>query len=178
MAKNRGREVRGDGAALLGDHGALALAVVGARGIAAVNIGPELHHAVLRHERREIDEMHRHRFAERHVDALAVLGRRLHLLRRPAERAEQPRHDIEHLLHPDAAGGEGARRLAEELLQRRVVHIDAVLVRHVDAHHAERIEAAGVLHEAVVHHLRPVPIDAVRIDRPPFANTLKCSLTK
>ena len=46
-----------------------------------------------------------------------------------------------------------AHVLAEQVLRRRVVHVDAVLAREVDADRAERIEIARVLLEAVIHRL-------------------------
>jgi len=42
---------------------------------------------------------------------------------------------------------------AEQVLERCVVHVDAVLAREVDPHGAERVERAGILLEAVVDRL-------------------------
>src|SRR6185312_5685905 len=56
-----------------------------------------------------------------------------------------------------------AHVLAEQALLRRVVHIDAVRARELDAQGAERIEIAGILAKAVVHRLVGLPVDLRRL---------------
>ena len=87
------------------------------------------------------------------------------LERPPVLPTQQPGDELGHLLHPHAAGRERARALAEQPLQRRIVHIDGVLVRHVDAHHAERILRARILAKLVARHLGRSPVDRGGIER-------------
>ena len=162
----RGPASRRDGAALLRNDRVLLVVRIAEGRVAAIDVGPELGEAGGGGKRREIDEMHGHGSGELDVELLAAVDLRLHLVQRPAVLgAEQPGDELLHLLHPHAAGGEGARALAEQLLERRVVHVDAVLVGHVDAHDAERVEGAGFLAKLVAHHLRRIPIDRGRIER-------------
>ena len=54
--------------------------------------------------------------------------------------------------------------LREELLRGRVVHVDRMPVRHVDADLAERIDGAWILAQRVVHRRLGRPVEALRID--------------
>ena len=56
------------------------------------------------------------------------------------------------------------RDLAEQLLERRVVHINRVFVSHIDAHHTQCIERSGILAENKLAFVRTKPMDLGRID--------------
>src|ERR1700681_3409553 len=95
---------RRDGGALLGDHRALVVSLVRLGSVAAVDVRPELHHAVRIGKGGEIDEMHRHRPAQLYVEPFAPLDLRLDPGEVPALLlAEQPGDEIEHLLDAHAA---------------------------------------------------------------------------
>jgi hypothetical protein len=52
--------------------------------------------------------------------------------------------------------------LAEQILERRVMHVDFVRIGKIDTDGAERIEIARVLLEPVAHRLFGIPIDLLR----------------
>ena len=52
--------------------------------------------------------------------------------------------------------------LAEQVLERRVVHVDFVRIGKIDTDGAERIEIARILLEPVAHRLFGIPIDLLR----------------
>jgi hypothetical protein len=92
-----------DGAALLRDDGVLLVVGTAEARVATVEVGPELRDAVRAREGGEVDEMHRHGLGKLHVDLLAAIDLRLHLLERPSLLvAEQPGDELENLLDAHA----------------------------------------------------------------------------
>src|SRR2546426_774671 len=62
---------------------------------------------------------------------------------------ENPRRELERIVDADAAVAEGALRLSEELLARRVVQVDVVRAREQELDPTERVPRAGLLHQAI-----------------------------
>ena len=94
----------GDGAALLSDDGILLVVGTTLPRIAAIDVRPELRDPIPGGESREVDEMHGHGLGKPHVELLAAIDLRLHLLEGPSFLiAEQPGDQVKHLLDPHAA---------------------------------------------------------------------------
>src|SRR5262245_39521155 len=130
-----------------------------AEAVAVVDVLAELDDVVGRGPGRDIDPVERHRLGHARVLALARLDDLVDLLARPAWRlGQQPIHQVAHVLHPHAAGRVETVVLAKQVLERRVMHVDAVRAGEVDAHGAERIEPARILLEAVVDRLLGKPV--------------------
>src|SRR6516162_10660317 len=119
--------------------------------VLAVNILAELHDAVAARPGGNVDPVQRHGLRHLGVLALAGFDDAVDLLERPAARfLQHPGDKLAHILHPHAARRMEAEILAEQILQRRVVHIHAVGAGKIDADRAERVEAAGILLERIV----------------------------
>src|SRR5262249_49597315 len=100
----------------------------GPEGVAAINILAELHDAIRHGPGGNVDPMERHRSRQPGVLPIAGADDVVDLLARPVGRLrEQPGHQLAHVLHTDAARRMETEVLAEQILKRRVVHIDAVL---------------------------------------------------
>jgi hypothetical protein len=52
-----------------------------------------------------------------------------------------------------------AKIVAEQVLQRRVMHVHAVGAREIDPDRTQRILAAGILFESVVGRILRIPVD-------------------
>ena len=84
-----------------------------------------------------------------------LIEHRLHTARLLPARlvARQPLGELEHVLHAHAARAERTRALLEQRLHRRIVHIDAVLVLHIDAHEAKICGVEKANREHFVDHV-------------------------
>src|SRR5690349_5273244 len=95
--------------------------------IAAINIVAELDDAIRSRPGRHIDPVERHRLRQPRILAITGTDHVIDLLTRPARRiVQEPSHQFTHILHAHAAGRVEAEILAEQILRRRVAHIDAV----------------------------------------------------
>src|SRR5829696_6293679 len=137
-----------------------------AEAIAVVDVVAELHHAFRRRPGGDVGPVDVDGLREPRVDALAAFDRLVDLVAAPARRVPEQEGDVvAHVLHPYAARRDEAEIVAEDALRGRVVHVDAVRVRDVDAHEAHRVEVgAGVLPEHVARRLVRVPVDPLRRD--------------
>src|SRR3954447_3958680 len=105
--------------------------------IAVVDVVAELHHAFRRRPGGDVGPVDVDGLREPRVDALAALDRLVDLIAAPARRVPEQEGDVvAHVLHPYAARRDEAEIVAEDALRGRVVHVDAVRVRDVDAHEA------------------------------------------
>ena len=131
-----------------------------------VDVVAELGEAVGRGPSGDVDPVDRHRLGQLGVNALAGLDGLVDLVARPAGRVlQEPGHVVAHVLHAHAAGRDEAEIVSEDALGRSVVHVDAIGVGDVDAHHAERVEvAARILAEHEVRRLVRPPVDLRRAD--------------
>ena len=133
--------------------------------IELVDILAEMDRAVRARPAGEIDPCDRHRPREPRGGALSGRDLCVDLLAAPARIVLQdPSREIVHALHARAAGRLEAIVGGEELLVVRVVHVDRIGVRHIDAQIAERIALAGVLPHREVGRAVGVPVDRARID--------------
>ena len=112
----------------------------------------------------DVDPVQRHRLDQLGVLLLAGFDHAVDVLERPAVHAlQQPGDQLAHILHPHAARRMEAEIVAEQILQRRVVHVHAEGARKIDADRAERIEAAGILLERVMGRVFRIPVDLRRL---------------
>src|ERR1700722_208961 len=134
------------------------------RAIALVNVGTELNNAVRRRPGGNVDPIDIDRLRQLHVLLLAGADDFIDLIAAPARIVlEQPGDIVTHVLHAHAARRDEAEVVAEYALFRRVMHVDAIRVRNVDANEAQRIEfTAGLLAIAEMRRLIRVPIDRGR----------------
>ena len=133
--------------------------------VEAVDIRPEMDEPVLGHVAGKVDPGHRHRLGQ--PDVLAFARGDAGIDGRPVEpglRCEQPGGEISDTLHPHAARGMEPVIAGEEPLRGRVVQIDRLAVRHVDAQLAKRVAGAGILSQGKGQCAFGRPIDRGRID--------------
>src|SRR5690606_18690822 len=114
----------------------------------------------------DVGEEYRNRLGQLDVQSLAGGNNLLHApWAIPAWLVTRdPFNKLEHALHTHTAGAESTPRLVKERLHRRVVHIDDVLVRHIDAHEAEGILRPRILTELDPAHVSVAPVDAVWVE--------------
>ena len=65
-----------------------------------------------------------------------------------------PVAEIKDILNPHAPGTERPTALIEQLLHRRIVHVDAELIAHIQTQETECVLFTGVLFEFVGRSLR------------------------
>ena len=137
-----------------------------AHAVAAVDVRTEDDAAIRLRPCRNVGEIDGHRLLQVDVERLARIEDLAHptdLL--PARLVFQhPFDHLEDILHTHAARAEGATALIEEGLHGRIVHVDAMLVGHVEAHEAQRILQARVLSELDFAGVRLAPIDVVGVE--------------
>ena len=133
--------------------------------VAAIEIGAEGDEAVRLGPGGDVSEVDRQRTGQVYVQSLAGIQ---HFFDAawliPADfAARDPFDEFEHALHADAAGAEGASALIEQLLHRRVMHVDPFRVRHVDTHEAKGVLRTWVLLELDLGVVGLGPVDCPRI---------------
>lgn len=112
------------------------IASKGARAIAVVDIAAELDGTVWLAPGGNVSENHGNRAGKFQIEGLAAVEHRTGTTRLLSAQFvfREPLDKVHDILHPNATCGVGPARLAKQLLHGRVVHVDDVGVRHVDAH--------------------------------------------
>jgi hypothetical protein len=133
--------------------------------VAIVDIVAEMDDTFARRPGRDVVRVDRHRRLQVHFIVVAGSDRRFDLLLAPVRRvAQQPDHDLADVLDAHAARRMEALVVAEQVPERRVMHIDVVRVREIDLDRRHGVDLARILAEREFGGVVRGPVDRRRID--------------